>query len=164
MDALFSRLALAGYEPRGTLEKFSARCPAHDGDGWNLTVSRGDDGRALMCCMAHDCDPRQVVESIGLTMSHLFPDHQDRARKRKHRKPPERDATVALLVALHVAGVGWTASRTKDFFTAPVCPACGDSGGLWIQRLSRRGVAVSCPGGCTKTELWDALKRRSTCI
>jgi len=49
----------------------AARCPAHDDSRASLSLSEGDDGRALLYCHA-GCDVREVVEALDLNMSDLF--------------------------------------------------------------------------------------------
>jgi len=63
----------------GRLEKvksgesgWTARCPAHDDDSPSLSVSEGDDGRALVNCHA-GCTNEDVVAALGLELSDLFP-------------------------------------------------------------------------------------------
>jgi putative DNA primase/helicase len=54
--------------------QYEARCPAHDDQRASLSVSRGDDGRVLLCCHANaNCTPQTIVNAIGLTMADLFP-------------------------------------------------------------------------------------------
>lgn len=56
--------------------KFSARCPAHDDGRASLSISRGDDGRALVFCFA-GCSTPDVVEALGLKMIDLFGDARE---------------------------------------------------------------------------------------
>ena len=48
-----------------------ARCPAHDDSRASLSVSRAEDGTALVYCHA-GCATKDVVEALGLKMSDLF--------------------------------------------------------------------------------------------
>lgn len=48
-----------------------ARCPAHDDNKPSLSLSEGDDGKALLYCHA-GCDIRDVVDALGLSMDDLF--------------------------------------------------------------------------------------------
>jgi hypothetical protein len=61
---------LAGV--RKTANGWEARCPAHDDRRASLSVSVGDDGRALVTCHA-GCTTSAVLRSIGLTVVDLFP-------------------------------------------------------------------------------------------
>jgi len=49
----------------------SARCPAHEDKRASLSISRGDDGRALVYCFA-GCPTPEVVSTLGLSMADLF--------------------------------------------------------------------------------------------
>ena len=50
---------------------WSARCPSHDDKRASLSVSEGEDGRALVHCYA-DCAAADVVAALGLTMAALM--------------------------------------------------------------------------------------------
>ena len=50
---------------------WKALCPAHDDTEPSLSVSEGDDGRALLKCFA-GCATPELVARIGLDMSDLF--------------------------------------------------------------------------------------------
>jgi len=50
---------------------WKALCPAHDDTEPSLSVSEGDDRRALLNCFA-GCSTQTVVEELGLKMSDLF--------------------------------------------------------------------------------------------
>jgi hypothetical protein len=51
--------------------QWSARCPAHDDRRASLSVSQGDDGRALVNCHA-GCKPVDVCRAAGLRVRDLF--------------------------------------------------------------------------------------------
>ena len=61
---------LDGVKAEGT-GRWSARCPAHEDRVASLSVSRGNDGRALIYCHA-GCKARDIVERIGLRVTDLF--------------------------------------------------------------------------------------------
>jgi hypothetical protein len=52
--------------------QWAARCPAHEDRHASLSISEGDDGRALMRCHA-GCSVDAIVEALGLTVRDLFP-------------------------------------------------------------------------------------------
>ena len=52
-------------------ERISALCPAHDDDRASLSLSEGEDGKALLYCHA-GCSVADVTEALGLTLSDLF--------------------------------------------------------------------------------------------
>jgi len=72
IDLMLRKLYEAtGYEAKQNGNGWSARCPAHDDKRPSLTISEGDDGRALLDCKA-GCTPQGVVAAVGLTMQDLF--------------------------------------------------------------------------------------------
>jgi hypothetical protein len=58
-------------DPKKTGQGWSARCPAHDDRKASLSISEGDDGRALLKCHA-GCDISAVLSALGLTFADLF--------------------------------------------------------------------------------------------
>ncbi len=64
---------------RETRNGWEARCPAHDDRKASLCISRGDDGRTLVCCQAK-CETEAVVSAIGMTMRDLMPPGNEHAR------------------------------------------------------------------------------------
>ncbi|MBC8205560.1 MAG: hypothetical protein H8E68_00200 [Kiritimatiellaeota bacterium] len=56
-----------------TSKGWSACCPAHDDQSPSLSITEGDDGRILIKCHA-GCTTEQVVASLELSLSDLFPD------------------------------------------------------------------------------------------
>lgn len=105
IDVLLSRLSKVKQTGR---DKWIACCPAHDDSTPSLTIRQLDDGRILI----HDfggCGACDVVESLGLTMTDLFP---ERLGEFKHIASPfsAADALRALtreaaIVALATADV-----------------------------------------------------------
>ncbi len=55
---------------------WTARCPAHNDRRNSLGVSSSD-SKILLHCYA-GCDPKRVVEAVGLRMRDLFPDNEGR--------------------------------------------------------------------------------------
>ena len=39
----------------------------------SVSLSEGDDGRALIYCHARKCDPARILSGYGLTLGDLFP-------------------------------------------------------------------------------------------
>jgi len=50
-----------------------ACCPAHNDNSPSLSIKHLPDGRILLHCFS-GCTPDEILSSIGLTMSDLFPD------------------------------------------------------------------------------------------
>jgi hypothetical protein len=73
--ALVARLEQGGFDPRTTgPDSWESRCPAHGGRRHNLSVNKGDDGKALIHCHHEPaCEPAQIMAAIGMTMADLYP-------------------------------------------------------------------------------------------
>src|SRR4051812_28172437 len=73
------RLEAGGFDPRTSgPDRWESRCPAHRGSRHNLSVRRGDDGRALVCCHHADdqgppCTAEAIARALDLTTADLFP-------------------------------------------------------------------------------------------
>lgn len=63
---------LKGVEERGG-NTFTALCPAHDDNTPSLSISRCDDGKALVHCHA-GCSAEQICKAVGLSVANLYPD------------------------------------------------------------------------------------------
>jgi hypothetical protein len=80
-------LERGGFQPRTKgPDKWESRCPAHDGDRRNLSISTGDDGRTLLHCHAHNCSAESIVAALGLSLGDLFPP-RDGPAPRANGKP-----------------------------------------------------------------------------
>ncbi len=58
---------------RKTNQGWTALCPAHEDHQNSLSISEAGDGKVLLKCFA-GCSAEQIVQSLGLKMSDLFPD------------------------------------------------------------------------------------------
>ena len=58
-----------------------ARCPAHEDANPSLSISEGNDGRALLHCHA-GCSADAIVGALGLTLAELMPDTGARQERR----------------------------------------------------------------------------------
>ncbi len=76
--------------------QWEARCPAHDDQHASLSVSRGDDGRALVDCHA-GCPLKAVLDVLGLKMHQLFKRDGKRAKSRLIKSYDYRAADGTLL-------------------------------------------------------------------
>jgi putative DNA primase/helicase len=68
LERVLSRLS--DHHPAGS--GFAARCPAHEDMQASLSISAGDDGRALLHCHA-GCETSAIVKALKLEMRDLFP-------------------------------------------------------------------------------------------
>lgn len=142
--------------PTGPDHKLVARCPAHDDRSPSLSVSEGIDGRVLLWCFA-GCATEDVIKSLGLTWTDLFPKGHRSGRPHNVLAKP-RDAIDLVLDAFRELEIDYGCTRNVDFWIADRCPACDlqERGVLWIQRDGRR-VRFSCFNGCEQTDVLAAL-------
>jgi len=75
LDLLLERLGK--HERRNGY--YMASCPAHEDKKASLSVSEGDDGRALLNCFA-GCENTDIVAALDLAMRDLFPPSADGRR------------------------------------------------------------------------------------
>ncbi|WP_409302886.1 AAA family ATPase [Pseudomonas sp. KCJK8993] len=81
LDLLLSRLE--GVKLHGA--RYMARCPAHQDNSPSLSLSRGNDGRALVHCYA-GCETRDVLAAVGLELRDLFPDNLSQEQRQQYRR------------------------------------------------------------------------------
>lgn len=62
-----------------------ALCPAHDDHQASLSVGESDEGKILLHCHA-GCSPRDVCEALGLPMTALFPEQEERVYTYRDRE------------------------------------------------------------------------------
>lgn len=70
-SAAVQRLTFLLKGVKQTTTGWIARCPSHDDKVQSLSIGMGEDGRALVYCMA-GCSVESVVSAIGLTLADLF--------------------------------------------------------------------------------------------
>src|SRR5215211_5928998 len=71
---------------------WKALCPAHEDREPSLSVTEGDDGRALLKCFA-GCDTENIVSELGLEMKDLF-ESRNGHKKELRSIPPKTPATL----------------------------------------------------------------------
>ena len=71
-ERILSALADRNCDPKRNGKGWSARCPVHDDRNPSLSISEGDDGRALVKCHAK-CSVDSVCKAIGLEVRDLMP-------------------------------------------------------------------------------------------
>lgn len=87
VDRVLSRVE--GERRRGS--GWEARCPAHDDRVASLSISEGDDGRALVFCHV-GCDLDSILNAVGLTKADLFPkDTKRNGHNSTHNLKPSND-------------------------------------------------------------------------
>jgi hypothetical protein len=88
VENLISRLEVV----KGRNGAWTARCPAHADKSPSLAVREGEDGRVLLHCFG-GCSTADVLGSIGMDMSDLFP--ADDKRREVTSKPSMKPAFFA---------------------------------------------------------------------
>lgn len=79
---------------KGKYPKWMAKCPAHQDNGPSLGIKALEDGRILVHCFA-GCGAVAVMDSLGLSMSDLFPDgNLGEFMSKEHRKPENRPSNA----------------------------------------------------------------------
>jgi len=71
---------------------WKALCPAHQDREPSLSVTEGDDGRALLKCFA-GCDTENIVAALGLEMKDLF-ESRNGYKKELRSVPPKTPASL----------------------------------------------------------------------
>lgn len=137
-QTVITALQTAGCQPKRTSGGWSCLCPAHRDTNPSLTVSVGDDGRALLKCHA-GCATEKVVKALGLQMRDLM---------------PARQGSPA------VGSVNGTASTSSPEPLAPkVFPSADEAVGVLEQTLgpcSRRWVYTDAAGEAVGESVrWD---------
>lgn len=72
VETVVGRLRDVGLKPARCAGGWRSRCPAHEDRNPSLSVSEGDDGRALVKCHA-GCSTDAVLAGIDLQLTDLFP-------------------------------------------------------------------------------------------
>lgn len=92
-------------KPNGA-DKWIARCPAHNDKSPSLTIKELNDGRVLVHCFA-GCGAVDILASIGMEMTDLFPDTDDNYRMigpRKKNTPSEDELLLEICKASRQRG------------------------------------------------------------
>jgi hypothetical protein len=84
LDALRSRLK-GVKRVKQDRDHFMAVCPAHQDNSPSLSLSRAEDGRALVHCFA-GCETRDVLAAVGMEMRHLFPENLSQEQRKQFRR------------------------------------------------------------------------------
>ncbi len=107
VQLVLSRLSERGHEPRQSGDRWSCRCPAHEGKHRDsLSITAGDNGGAVVHCFS-GCTTEAVVGALGLQTRDLFADSGNgHSPKPKAKKPSETFATAEAAVASKTARRG----------------------------------------------------------
>lgn len=117
--------ALTNPKPSGQ-NKWLCKCPSHNDKSPSLAIKEESDGRVLLYCFA-GCSTQEIVESIGLSLSDLFPpdDNFDRSRyqsyaeQRENKERRELDKSI-IEIAQNILNSGGklTDQEQKEFSAA----------------------------------------------
>jgi hypothetical protein len=119
---------LEGVTERG--EGYQALCPAHDDREPSLSVSEGEDGRALIKCFA-GCETEDVVGELGLEMRNLF-ERWDGHEKVFRSIPPRTAATVQPCTLENYAAAKGLPYAARRHYRARGRDLSGDSADLLV--------------------------------
>ncbi len=89
---------LRKVKPTGE-SSWEASCPSHDDGSPSLSVSRGEDGRVLVCCHA-GCATCDIVADLGLTLADLFVRNGSPKPAKSKTTYPTREAATSTAVRL----------------------------------------------------------------
>ncbi|MDA1326294.1 MAG: DUF3987 domain-containing protein [Proteobacteria bacterium] len=175
-ERMLSALADRNCDPKQNGNGWSARCPAHKDRRPSLSISEGDDGRALVKCHA-GCKPDAICAAVGLRVVDLMPTADTLPKSTKPRgngKPrivaqyDYRDETGNLVFqALRlepksfrqrrpkpVGGWEWSVKgvrvipyRLPELLAEPEQPVVVVEGEKDCDNLARMGVLATCNAG-----------------
>jgi hypothetical protein len=93
-EKILTALADRNCDPRRNGHGWASRCPAHDDRRPSLSISEGDDGRALIKCHA-GCTVDAICKAVGMQVADLMPKANvpSKARKRGSKGEPRIVAT-----------------------------------------------------------------------
>jgi hypothetical protein len=144
LEAVVAR-GLRFKESRGEI---TAQCPAHEDQHPSLSVSEGEDGRALLFCHA-GCAFEDVLSALGLEATDAFPGRTPVAR-RKTRSNPASEVDAKRLwdqMALRDhAGEGHISARgllVEPFPSAVVRFNQGGTGNPFVDGAARKGFRIA---------------------
>jgi len=97
IDALLPKLEGVKQSGRG----YRARCPSCGGTSAKVSVSESDSGTVLVHCFG-GCAPAEVLDAIGLSLGHLFPERLRPETPAERREARERAQVAGWQAALEM--------------------------------------------------------------
>jgi len=91
-EKLLAALRDHGRTPKQSGKSWTCRCPAHEDRNPSLSISTGDDGRALVMCHA-GCTFEAICGAINLKTCDLMPDNGTEIPRRTPRRRPRATAS-----------------------------------------------------------------------
>lgn len=132
---ILAALADQNCNPKQNGNGWSARCPAHEDRNPSLSISEGDDGRALVRCHT-GCTVDAICKAIGLTPADLFDPststetRQSRGKRQNRRQQDGKPAASYQTAKAAVEALERKHGKRSDFWTyhdaqgEPVGDAC----------------------------------------
>lgn len=120
---------LRGVKARG--QGWRAVCPAHDDTRPSLDVDLAHDGKVLLCCRSAGCKPADIVRSVGLALTDLFPAEEGRRRAASTRPSATPKIPVFTSAAEAVASLEHRHGRRSATWTYH--STAGDPVGLVVR-------------------------------
>lgn len=103
---LLTRLAKVKRTGRS---RWIACCPAHDDHNPSLAIREEDDGRVLLHCFA-GCNVHEIVSSVGLELTDLFPPRAVPKGKGKPERRPFHPEDILRCIAFEALVVAMAAT------------------------------------------------------
>jgi 5S rRNA maturation endonuclease (ribonuclease M5) len=97
VERFISRLTSAGFKAKQEGQGFRAQCPAHGGEGLNMTVRPHAEGGVVCTCHSHQCPRQAIAEALGLTMNDLVAESGESRPEKRETVYPYRDEEGAVL-------------------------------------------------------------------
>ena len=112
LERLLSKLdKVERLAPGNHQARYRACCPAHGDKNPSLSITLSSSGTILLKCWA-GCSAEEVVNSVGMEMTDLFPDQQ------KYHSPPERRPfsadQAAKVIAMDAMTLAMTAAKIRN--------------------------------------------------
>jgi len=86
-------------------------CPYHNGHDNNLYIGDGDK-KLIIKCFSHQCDPRDIVESVGLSQADIYYERLGGTKLQHHKRirndlEIKRELEIELLILLFWINDSW---------------------------------------------------------
>ena len=98
-------------------ERYLSRCPSHDDKSPSLTVTLQPGDKTLIHCFA-GCSPEDILGSLGLTMSDLFPDDDNFDREKYQQKKQKQFLRSQFMSDYVLIQLGEAWLKNKKKFTS----------------------------------------------
>ena len=98
---------------KGSGDKRTARCVAHQDSDNSLSISSGSDGRLLVKCFA-GCDVNAICAALGIKVKDLFPSKEPKPGREKKEAAPSKPPTLADLAETKRLPVDWLRKQGLD--------------------------------------------------